>query len=90
MICEGMGFESGLNKRLSQATVFYSIYTVLTLLFGAGVVLSPHILLIKLILLSHVVNSYTVPISSYQLINLPNPIWFSKTLRMNSDSLAMP
>jgi Mn2+/Fe2+ NRAMP family transporter len=48
-ICEGLGFESGINKHLREAPIFYSIYTLL-ITFGAGVVLIPHIPLIKLIL----------------------------------------
>lgn len=70
-ICEGLGFESGLNKRFSQARVFYSIYTVL-ILFGAGVVLIPHIPLIKLILLSQVANGVLLPFVLYFMLRLVN------------------
>ena len=48
-ICEGLGFESGLNKKASEAPMFYGIYTLLVM-FGAGVVLIPRMPLIKLIL----------------------------------------
>lgn len=59
-ICEGLGFESGINKRFSEAPVFYWLYTLL-IAFGAGVVLLPHIPLLKLILYSQVVNGVLLP-----------------------------
>ncbi len=40
-ICEGLGFESGVDKRFSEAPIFYWLYTLLV--FGAaGVVLIPN------------------------------------------------
>jgi NRAMP (natural resistance-associated macrophage protein)-like metal ion transporter len=59
-ICEGLGFESGVNKKFSEAPVFYWLYTFL-IAFGAGVVLLPHIPLIKVILYSQVVNGILLP-----------------------------
>jgi Mn2+/Fe2+ NRAMP family transporter len=59
-ICEGLGFESGVNKKFSEAPVFYWLYTSL-IAFGAGVVLLPHIPLIKVILYSQVVNGILLP-----------------------------
>jgi len=38
--CEGLGFESGVNKRFNEAPVFYWLYTFL-IVVGAGVVLIP-------------------------------------------------
>ena len=70
-ICEGLGFESGINKRFSEAPVFYGIYTAL-ILFGAGVVLIPHIPLIKLILLSQVANGVLLPFVLYFMVKLVN------------------
>jgi len=59
-ICEGLGLESGINKRFSEAKGFYGLYTIL-IAFGAGVVLLPHIPLIKIILYSQVVNGVLLP-----------------------------
>ena len=59
-ICEGLGLESGLNKRFSEAKGFYWLYTLL-IAFGAGVVLLPHIPLLKVILYSQVVNGILLP-----------------------------
>jgi NRAMP (natural resistance-associated macrophage protein)-like metal ion transporter len=59
-ICEGLGFESGVNKRFSEAPAFYWLYTLL-IAFGAGVVLLPGIPLLKIILYSQVVNGILLP-----------------------------
>src|SRR5467141_2476099 len=39
-VCEGLGFESGLDKRFDEAPAFYWLYTALIVL-GAGVILVP-------------------------------------------------
>lgn len=70
-ICEGLGFESGLNKRFSEARVFYGIYTLLVA-FGAGVVLIPRMPLIKLILLSQVANGVLLPFVLFYMLRLVN------------------
>jgi Mn2+/Fe2+ NRAMP family transporter len=59
-ICEGLGFESGINKKFSEAPAFYWLYTLL-IVFGAGVVLLPGIPLLKIILYSQVVNGILLP-----------------------------
>jgi NRAMP (natural resistance-associated macrophage protein)-like metal ion transporter len=59
-ICEGLGFESGVNKRFSEAPVFYWLYTLL-IGVGAGVVLIPKLPLLKVMLMSQVVNGVLLP-----------------------------
>jgi len=59
-ICEGLGAESGVNKRFSEAPVFYWLYTFL-IVCGAGVVIIPRLPLIKLILFSQVANGALLP-----------------------------
>lgn len=59
-VCEGIGFESGVDKRFSEARVFYSLYTFL-IAAGAGAVLIPGLPLLKLILLSQVANGVLLP-----------------------------
>ena len=70
-ICEGLGFESGLNKKFLGAPVFYAIYTLLVA-FGAGVVLIPRMPLIKLILLSQVANGVLLPFVLFYMLKLVN------------------
>ena len=59
-VCEGLGFESGLDNKFSEAPVFYWLYTLLVAL-GAGVILIPNLPLFKIILGSQVVNGLVLP-----------------------------
>jgi Mn2+/Fe2+ NRAMP family transporter len=59
-VCEGLGFESGVSHKFADAKVFYWLYTVL-LIAGGGVILLPNIPLIKLSILSQVVNGIVLP-----------------------------
>lgn len=60
-VCEGLGFESGIDRRFSEAPVFYGFYTVL-IAVGAGFVLLPHLPLMKVILFSQVANGMLLPV----------------------------
>jgi NRAMP (natural resistance-associated macrophage protein)-like metal ion transporter len=59
-VCEGLGFESGLDKRFEEAPVFYWLYTAL-IVFGAGVVLMPGFPLFRVMVLSQVINGVLLP-----------------------------
>jgi Mn2+/Fe2+ NRAMP family transporter len=59
-ICEGVGFESGIDRKFSEAPIFYGLYTFL-IAGAAGVVLIPHLPLFKIILLSQVANGVLLP-----------------------------
>lgn len=59
-VCEGLGFESGINKRWNEAPIFYWLYTLL-IAVGAGVVILPNFPLVKMILLSQVLNGMLLP-----------------------------
>ncbi|MGZ4845623.1 MAG: NRAMP family divalent metal transporter [Candidatus Angelobacter sp.] len=59
-VCEGLGFESGLDKKFSEASVFYWLYTVLVGA-GAAVILLPRFPLLKMPVLSQVFNGVLLP-----------------------------
>jgi Mn2+/Fe2+ NRAMP family transporter len=59
-VCEGLGFESGVGKKFREAPVFYWLYTIL-IAAGAGVILVPDLPLVKISILSQVVNGIAVP-----------------------------
>src|SRR5664279_3841887 len=59
-VCEGLGFEAGVNKRLKDAPIFYGLYTLL-IVVGAGVILIPKFPLVQMILLSQVLNGVLLP-----------------------------
>jgi Mn2+/Fe2+ NRAMP family transporter len=70
-VCEGLGFESGVNKRFREAPVFYWLYTGL-IVVGAGVVLVPGFPLVRMILFSQVVNGALLPLVLVFMIRLVN------------------
>ncbi len=70
-VCEGLGFESGVNKRFREAPVFYWLYTSLIVL-GAGVVLIPGFPLVRMILLSQVLNGMLLPLVLIFMVMLVN------------------
>ncbi|HEX3681565.1 MAG TPA: Nramp family divalent metal transporter [Bryobacteraceae bacterium] len=70
-ICEGLGFESGVDKRFSEAPVFYWLYTLLVG-GGAAVVLIPHLPLLKFILYSQVANGILLPFVLVYMLLLIN------------------
>jgi NRAMP (natural resistance-associated macrophage protein)-like metal ion transporter len=59
-VCEGLGFESGLDKKFGEASVFYWFYTILVGA-GAAVTLIPNLPLIKVTILSQVLNGVLLP-----------------------------
>jgi NRAMP (natural resistance-associated macrophage protein)-like metal ion transporter len=59
-VCEGLGFESGVNRRFREAPIFYWLFTLL-IAIGAGVILIPNFPLVKMILFSQVVNGVLLP-----------------------------
>ena len=59
-VCEGLGFESGVDKKFGEAKVFYWLYTLL-LITGGAIILIPNIPLVKISILSQVVNGIVLP-----------------------------
>jgi len=70
-VCEGLGFESGVNFRFREAPIFYSLFTLL-IIVGAGVVLLPGFPLITAILWSQVINGILLPVILIFMILLVN------------------
>jgi Mn2+/Fe2+ NRAMP family transporter len=60
-VCEGLGFESGVNKRFREAPVFYWLITLL-IVIGGGIILVPDFPLVKMILVSQVINGMLLPV----------------------------
>ena len=71
-VCEGLGFESGVDKRFSEAPAFYGLYTFL-IAAGAGLVLMiPQSQLVKVILYSQVANGVLLPFVLWYMLRLVN------------------
>ncbi len=60
-VCEGLGFESGVGRKFSEAPVFYWLYTLLIVAGGAFVLLIPSQQLVKIVLWSQVLNGVVLP-----------------------------
>ncbi|MBX6358912.1 NRAMP family divalent metal transporter [Pseudacidobacterium ailaaui] len=60
-VCEGLGFESGVDKRFRQAPFFYWLYTLL-IAGGAAVVLIPDFPLVQFSIFSQTLNGLLLPI----------------------------
>ncbi|MFH1189854.1 MAG: Nramp family divalent metal transporter [Candidatus Omnitrophota bacterium] len=59
-VCEGLGWETGVDKRFKDAPQFYSLFTGL-IIIGAGVIMFPNVNLIMVMLLSQAANSIFLP-----------------------------
>ena len=70
-VCEGLGFESGLDKKFHEAPVFYWLYTLL-IVFGAGVLLVPRLPLVYVAVLSQVANGVVLPLVLIFMLMLTN------------------
>ena len=85
-VCEGLGFEAGVNRPMREAPIFYGLYLLL-IVVGGGVVLIPRFPLIQMILLSQVLNGALLPfvlifmvilINKHDLMGeWVNPRWFN-------------
>ena len=60
LVCEGMGWESGVDKKFSEAPQFYGLYSFLIFL-GAGIILLPGIPLFSVMYVSQVINGIVLP-----------------------------
>jgi len=70
-ICEGMGWEAGVDQRFQQAPQFFGLYTSM-IAIGAGVVLIPHFPLLKMMYLSQVGNGILLPCVLVFILSLVN------------------
>jgi NRAMP (natural resistance-associated macrophage protein)-like metal ion transporter len=61
VICEGLGFEAGIDNKVGDAPMFYGLYTGL-IAVGAGIILIPRAPLLKILLISQVANGIWLPI----------------------------
>jgi NRAMP (natural resistance-associated macrophage protein)-like metal ion transporter len=71
VVCEGMGFESGLDKGWREAPFFYWFYTLL-IATGAAVVLIPDFPMVKIAILSQVLNGVLLPVVLIYMLKLIN------------------
>ena len=70
-MCEGMGWDVGVDKRFSDAPQFFGLYTAM-IVIGAGVVLLPNFPLLKVMYFSQVGNGILLPFILIFMLKLIN------------------
>jgi NRAMP (natural resistance-associated macrophage protein)-like metal ion transporter len=60
LVCEGLGWETGIDKKFVEAPQFYGFYSLMIFL-GAGVILYPGLPLVRIMYLSQVINGMVLP-----------------------------
>src|SRR6202790_5582016 len=71
VICEGLGFEAGIDHKFKDARIFYGLYTVL-IAVGAGIILIPHVPIWKIFIFSQVGNGIWLPVVVIFILLLVN------------------
>jgi len=71
VICEGMGFEAGIDHKFREAPAFYWLYTIL-IVVGGGIVMLPNAPLWKIFIFSQVGNGVWLPIVTIFILLLVN------------------
>ncbi len=70
-ICEGMGWDAGIDRRFDEAPQFFGLYTAMIIL-GAGAVLIPGFPLLKVMYFSQVGNGVLLPVILIFMLRLIN------------------
>jgi Mn2+/Fe2+ NRAMP family transporter len=70
-ICEGMGWEAGVNKSFKEAPHFFTVFTCMISLGGA-ITLIPHINLFNILYYSQVIDGLLIPIVIMFILKLCN------------------
>jgi Mn2+/Fe2+ NRAMP family transporter len=70
-VCEGLGLEAGVNRKFGEAPEFYWLYTLI-ILVSAGAILIPGVPLLRIILLSQIMNGVLLPFILVAIVRLVN------------------
>ncbi len=73
-VCEGLGFESGIDKTFKEAPVYYGIFTFL-IVVGAIPALFPSAPLVKIMLVAQVINGILLAPVLIFILKLVNKKW---------------
>ena len=70
-VSEGLGWESGVNRKFSEAKEFYILYTAM-IVIGAAVMMIPNLNLIFMMYFSQVLNGILLPVILVSMLILIN------------------
>jgi Mn2+/Fe2+ NRAMP family transporter len=71
-VCEGLGFETGIDKRIPEAPAFYALFTGLIIAGSLAVILLSPEHQVPVILLSQVANGILLPVVLIFMLRLVN------------------
>ena len=71
LVCEAFGFEAALDRRFSEAPVFFSLFAI-GLLIGASLVLIPNVPLVQLSIASQLVQGLLLPLELVLMLVIIN------------------
>jgi len=71
-VCEGLGLESGIGKRVGEAPAFYSLYTGLIVFGALAVIVLRASAQVPIILISQVINGILLPFVLIFMLRLVN------------------
>jgi NRAMP (natural resistance-associated macrophage protein)-like metal ion transporter len=71
LICEGLGWETGIDRKFVEAPEFYGFYSLMIFL-GAGIILLPGMPLIAIMYVSQVINGIVLPVVLIFILLLVN------------------
>lgn len=70
-ICQGMGWESGVDKNFKEAPHFFTVFSTM-IIIGSLMVLIPNIDLFKILIYTQILNGLLIPIVLLFILNLSN------------------
>lgn len=70
-VCEGFGWESGVDKKFSEAPQFYILYSLL-IVIGTFIVMFPNIPLIEIMWISQFINGLVLPFVLFSMLIIIN------------------
>jgi NRAMP (natural resistance-associated macrophage protein)-like metal ion transporter len=70
-VCEGFGFEAGINKKFNEAPQFYALFSLI-LLVAVIIILIPDAPLIAITIWTQVLNAILLPVVLLCMINIVN------------------
>lgn len=70
-VTEAFGFENGLDKKFSEASVFYGLIAFL-IITGSAIVLIPGLPLVRIMLISQEINGILLPVILIYMLKLTN------------------
>ena len=70
-ICQGFGFEAGIDKKLKEAPQFYTLFTSI-IIIAVGIILIPNAPLIAITIWTQVINAMLLPVVLISMILMVN------------------